>query len=284
MVNNVKGRFELKGFRALGVVLEFCGNDVEEGIRLYEASTINGNDVKKYGLEESDYDLWRGSTKVAGKKLLRIHTAALQHMFGDVSISGYASLWKVGGAVDKKAELADSIAHESAVTHFRDSLNVRQRQGGGDGGHQQMLDDMLHCIDRLDGRRLKMCKDDKVSCSTCPLSCVCVCVCAGVCVFVCVYVCVCMYICVYVCTYVFCLTTAASLCAKRTTSLVVHAFFYACMLVRVCMCWCVCVHVCMYVCMYVCPNSSSKSIMRSERQLNRMSVDRAMELPWHQCC
>jgi len=37
MANNVKGRFELKGFRALGVVLEFQGNDVEEGIRLYEA-------------------------------------------------------------------------------------------------------------------------------------------------------------------------------------------------------------------------------------------------------
>ena len=65
-------------------------------------------------------------------------------MFGDISICGYASLWKVGGAVDKKAQLADSIARESTVTHFRDSLNVRQRQGGGDGGHQQMFDEMLH--------------------------------------------------------------------------------------------------------------------------------------------
>ena len=106
----------------------------------------------------------------------------------------------MGGSVDIKAELADSIARESAVTHFRVSLNVRQRQGGGDGGHQQMLDEMLHCIQRLEGLlrddcRLEMCKEDKVSCTTCPLLCVCVCVCARGHVCVCVCVRVYLYVC-----------------------------------------------------------------------------------------
>ena len=45
MANTVKGRFELKGFWALGVVLDFHGIDVEEGIRWYEASKINGKNV-----------------------------------------------------------------------------------------------------------------------------------------------------------------------------------------------------------------------------------------------
>jgi len=76
-------------------------------------------------------------------------------MFGDVTITSYASLWKVGGAVDKKVQQADSITRHLAVGHFRDSLNARQqlRGGdgprGGDGGHQHMLDEMWHCLERL---------------------------------------------------------------------------------------------------------------------------------------
>jgi hypothetical protein len=173
MANNVKGRAELKGFRSLGVPLKFHGNSIEEGIRMYEASEIDGRRVQEYGLEESRYDLWHNSTKVAGKKLLRIHTAALQYMFGDVTITSYASLWKVGGAVDKKAQQADSIARHSAVGHFRDSLNARQQPGGGDGGHQHMLDEMWHCIERLerlvhDDRRSQTLKQNKVFSTPCP--------------------------------------------------------------------------------------------------------------------
>ena len=149
MANNVKGRAELKGFLSLGVVLKFHGNDIEEGIRKYEASQIDGRHVREYGLDESPYDLWIDSNKVAGKKLLMIRTEALQHIFGDVSISDYASLWKVGGAVDKKAQQTDSIARKTAVAFFRVSLNARQQLGGGDTRHQHMLDEMRHCIKRM---------------------------------------------------------------------------------------------------------------------------------------
>jgi len=173
MLNNAKGRAELNGFRSLGVALKFHGNDIEEGIRKYEASQIDGRRVREYGLDESHYDLWIDSNRVAGKKLLMIRTAALQHMFGDVSISDYASLWKVGGAVDKKAQQADSIARETAVGHFRDSLNARQQQRGGDRGHQYMLDEMRHCIERLerlvrDDRCSQTLKQNKVFSTPCP--------------------------------------------------------------------------------------------------------------------
>jgi len=149
MVNNAKGRAELNGFRSLGVALKFHDNDIEEGIRKYEASQIDGRRVREYGLDESHYDLKTDCKKFAGKKLLMIRTAALQHMFGDVSISSYASLWKVGGAVDKKAQQTDSIGRETAVAYFRDSL-ARQQPGGGDRGHQYMLDEMRHCIERIE--------------------------------------------------------------------------------------------------------------------------------------
>jgi len=68
MANNFKGRAELKGFRSLDVPLKFHGNSIEEGIRMYDASKIDGWRVWEYGLEESRYDLWHNSTKVAGKK------------------------------------------------------------------------------------------------------------------------------------------------------------------------------------------------------------------------
>ena len=161
MANNSKGSSEMKGFKALGIIPKYNGNDMEEGIRLYESSEIDGRRVKQYGLEESGHDLWRGDTKVAGKKLLMIRPAALQHMFGDVSISGYSSLWRVGGAVDKKAQQADRTARALAVTHFRDSLKVRQGQGG-DGGHQHMIEEMKHCMKRVEDMTRV---EDKVHCT-----------------------------------------------------------------------------------------------------------------------
>ena len=173
-------------------------------------------------------------------------------MFGDVSISSYASLWKVGGAVDKKVQSADSIAHESAVTHFRDSLKVMQRQGG-DGGHQQMLDEMLHCIERLerlllDHRRFNMHKEDKVSCTPCPVLCAYACMYGCVCLYFCTYICmnVCIYTCVFVPVYV-CLRACMSVCM----CVCMYICLYACMHVCMYPCMYVCLYVCMYICMYV---------------------------------
>jgi len=73
----------------------------------------------------------------------------------------------------KKAQQTDSIARESAVGHFRDSLNARQQLRGGGGGHQHMLDVMLHCIERLerlmrDDRRLQTLKQNKFFSTSCP--------------------------------------------------------------------------------------------------------------------
>jgi hypothetical protein len=70
--NNAKGCSEMKGFKTLGFMLVFNGKKIEHGIELYEKGGLDRKSVKEYGLEESDKDLWRGHTKVAGKKLLYI--------------------------------------------------------------------------------------------------------------------------------------------------------------------------------------------------------------------
>jgi hypothetical protein len=154
MANNVKGRFEMKGFKALGFTLVYKGNDIEDGIELYEKGCLDHKSVKDYGLEESQMDLWREHTKVAGKKLLKFRTKALRQVFGDTSISSYQALWKVGGVVERAARRADSIARSLALQHFRESLSVRKGQtrasGHADTGHQQMSDEMEEFIGRID--------------------------------------------------------------------------------------------------------------------------------------
>jgi len=148
-----KGRFERKVFKALGFTLVFNGKDIEHGVELYEKGGLDRKSVKEYGLEESDKDLWRGRTKVAGKKLLYIHKEALRKVFGDTSIHSYQDLWKVGGVVERAARRADSIARSSALQHLRESLSVRkgqaQESGHADTGHQQMRDEMEECIARI---------------------------------------------------------------------------------------------------------------------------------------
>ena len=154
MANNAKGRSEMKGFKALGFTLVFNGKDIEHGIELYEKGGLDRKSVKEYGLEESDKDLWRGRTKLAGKKLLYIHKEALRKVFGDTSIHSYQDLWKVGGVVERAARRADSIARSSALQHLRESLSVRkgqaQESGHADTGHQQMRDEMEECIGRIE--------------------------------------------------------------------------------------------------------------------------------------
>jgi hypothetical protein len=154
MVNNAKGRSEMKGFKALGFTLVFNGKDIERGIELYDKGGLDGKSVKEYGLEESDKDLWRGRTKVAGKKLLYIHKEALRQVFGDTSIHSYQDLWKVGGVVERAARQADSIARSSALQHLRESLSVRkghaQESGHADTGHQHMSDEMEECMGRIE--------------------------------------------------------------------------------------------------------------------------------------
>jgi hypothetical protein len=121
---------------------------------LYEKGCLDHKSVKDYGLEESQMDLWREHTKVAGKKLLKFRTEALRQVFGDTSISSYQALWKVGGVVERAARRADSIARSLALQHFRESLSVRKGQtrasGHADTGHQQMSDEMEEFIGRID--------------------------------------------------------------------------------------------------------------------------------------
>jgi hypothetical protein len=106
----------LPGFHiTLGFTLVFNGKGIEHGIELYEKGGLDRKSVKEYGLEESEKDLWRGRTKVAGKKLLYIHKEALRKVFGDTSIHSYQNLWKVGGVVERAARRADSIARSSAL-------------------------------------------------------------------------------------------------------------------------------------------------------------------------
>jgi len=86
----------------------------------------------------------------------------------------------------KKAQQTDSIARESTVGHFRDSLNARQQPRGGGGGHQHMLDVMWHGIERLerlvrDDCRLQTLKQNKVFSTSCPS--------VYVCIHVCMYEC-----------------------------------------------------------------------------------------------
>jgi hypothetical protein len=154
MANNAKGRTEMKGFKQLGFTLEFNGKDIERGVELYEKSGLDRKSVKEYGLQESDKDLWRGRTKVAGKKLLYIHKEALRQVFGDASIHSYQDLWKVGGVVERSARRADNIARSSALQHLRESLSIRKGQAQeswhADTGHQQMRDEMEECIGRIE--------------------------------------------------------------------------------------------------------------------------------------
>jgi hypothetical protein len=153
MANNPKGEHELKGFKALGFALRFNGNDVEEGIRRYEAGTLDGSKVAAYGLKLSRFDLWRGQTKVAGKKLLMYRDDALQQIFKDASITKYPDIWEANGALEQQARRAGSIARQNAVSAFAKSLEMRKRQaargGGADAGHQAMIDAIEGCIQRI---------------------------------------------------------------------------------------------------------------------------------------
>jgi hypothetical protein len=81
--------------------------------------------VKEEGLEECEKDMWRGQTKVAGKKLRYIRREALRQLFGDTCIDSYQALGKVGAVVEKAARRAESIARSLALQHLRDSLKLR---------------------------------------------------------------------------------------------------------------------------------------------------------------
>jgi hypothetical protein len=70
-----------EGHKTLGFMLVFRGKKIEHGIELYKEGGLDRKSVKEYWLEESDKDLWRGHTKVAGKKLLYIHKEALRKVF-----------------------------------------------------------------------------------------------------------------------------------------------------------------------------------------------------------
>ena len=153
MANNPKGRAEMKGFRELGVRLTYNGNDIEHAITLYEKSALDRMQIQQHGLQESHVDLWRGHTKIAGKKLLMIHTKALQHLFEDASISSYQDLWREDGAVERRARQASRTSRDNALVYFRESVDVRVRQAasaGADAGHQHMVAQMKQCIKRIE--------------------------------------------------------------------------------------------------------------------------------------
>ena len=150
-VNNPKGREEMLGFKALGVKLSYHGNAVETGLELYESSRLDRS-LQEYGLEESRYDLERQGRKVVGKKLLWIHTRALQHIFNDAGISKYEDIWREEGAVERRARQASQTSRGLAVHHFGESLKERGTQAknhGADKAHQGMIDAMRRCIRRI---------------------------------------------------------------------------------------------------------------------------------------
>ena len=153
MANNTKGRAEMRGFRELGISLTYNGNDIEHAITLYENSALDRMQIQQHGLQESHVDLWRGQTKIAGKKLLMIHTEALQHIFGDKTITSYPDLWREDGAVERRARQASPTSRLNALVYFRESLDVRVGQGaraGADAGHQHMVSQMRECIKRIE--------------------------------------------------------------------------------------------------------------------------------------
>ena len=119
----------------------------------YESSALDRMQIQQHGLQESHVDLWRGQTKIAGKKLLMIHTKALQQIFGDTKISSYQDLWREDGAVERRARQASRTSRLNALVYFRESLDVRVGQGAGagaDAGHQHMVSKMKQCIKRIE--------------------------------------------------------------------------------------------------------------------------------------
>ena len=153
MANNTKGRAEMRGFRELGLSLTYNGNDIEHAITVYENSALDRMQIQQHGLQESQVDLWRGQTKIAGKKLLMIHTEALQHIFGDKTITSYPDLWRQDGAVERRARQASPTSRLNALVYFRESLDVRVGQAAGargDAGHQHMVSQMRQCIKRIE--------------------------------------------------------------------------------------------------------------------------------------
>jgi hypothetical protein len=90
----------------------------------------------------------------SSKKLLKLRTEALRHVFCDTSIKSYQDLWEVGGVVERAARRADSIARFSALQHLRESLKLRKVQtpvsGHADKGHLQVSDKIEECLGRID--------------------------------------------------------------------------------------------------------------------------------------
>ena len=128
--------------------------EIERAIEMYESSALDGQDLRRYRLVESNYGLKRGAARMAGKKLLMMQAEALRHIFDDESISRYQDLWKENGVIDRQSREVDHTAREAAVGHFNRSLQVRARQAQrsvcADAGHQQMHDEMDKCIRRIE--------------------------------------------------------------------------------------------------------------------------------------
>ena len=111
MAKNPKGESELQGFKALGFKLVYKGNDIERGIHDYEAGTIDGRGLNKYGLVQSRFGL--------------LH----------------------GGVVERMAQQVTPAIRRDAVHHFRAfraSLSIRIKEPKKaksklDAGNQQML-------------------------------------------------------------------------------------------------------------------------------------------------
>ena len=118
---------------------------------MYESSDLGSKHLWQYGLEESDYPLWRMGKRIEGKKLIWFHAQALQHVFG---VATYQSLWQVDGVLERKARQVDRTSRMNAVTYFRASLNERVDRahggGGSDLGHQQMIEEMRQCMKRIE--------------------------------------------------------------------------------------------------------------------------------------
>ena len=144
-MNNRKGAAELEAFKALGFKFDFNGYSVEAGIRLHQEGKITGNQVRKYGLQESP---------AHGRKLLYLSPPAVKHIFGDESIRSYTdpALWCKNGPICKRA--AELVHASNGKTSLDKTINfleksISMRPGGGDSGHDHMRQQIEECVEVL---------------------------------------------------------------------------------------------------------------------------------------
>ena len=75
----------------------------------------------------------------------------LQSIFGE-SVICYQDLWKIDGVIERKIEKDSSKSFFDALSHFSNSLAIRQKQSRGknfERGHKEMIEGLTRCIQKI---------------------------------------------------------------------------------------------------------------------------------------